>query len=61
MRSAEAVHVEAGSGGMKGNISRAMLPFISGHRAKALRSGWFCMLGVGAEGLEVFPLRLGPP
>ncbi len=31
MRSAEVVHFEAGSGGMKGNIDRAMFPFISGH------------------------------
>lgn len=32
MRSAEVVHVEVGSGGMKGNIVRAMFPFIPGHR-----------------------------
>lgn len=37
MRSAEMVHVEVGSGGMKGKIVRAMLPFISGHPAKPLR------------------------
>lgn len=32
MRSAEVVHFEAGSGGMKGNIVRAIFPFISGYR-----------------------------
>lgn len=32
MRSAEVVPFEAGSGGMKGNIVRTMLPFISGHK-----------------------------
>lgn len=32
MCSPAVIHSEAGSGGMKGNIVRAMLPFISGHR-----------------------------
>lgn len=44
MRSAEVVHFEAGFGGMKGNIVRAIFPFILGRR-RSLR-----VRGIVSEG-----------
>ena len=61
MRSAEVVHFEAGFGGMKGNIVRAMLPFISGHRADGPGSCAYTTKFVTSFQLILLPPVIGRP
>lgn len=50
MRSTVVVHSEARAGGVKGNIVRAMFPFISGHRCVCANLGVLTQLVVSIVG-----------